>query len=239
MEAYGGRVRMLEGVHALVKTTLRPGKVGLLIGGGSGHEPLFAGFIGENMADGAACGNVFAAPGPDTVFEATRYLDQGRGRPLLVRQLRGRRHELRHGRGDGRRARDSGANRAGLGRHLVRAGRPAGGPARDCRRRLRVQDRRRVVRRMRGPGRGLRGHQPGARQHPLAVGGTVCRLDPGDGYAHFHTARRRDRDRHGRARGAGRLPQQDDARGRAGRDDGRTPARGPALPWAATRWPCS
>ncbi len=79
VEAYGGRVKMLEGVHALVKTTLRPGKVGLLVGGGSGHEPLFHGLIGENMADGAACGNIFAAPGPDTVFAATSYLDQGSG----------------------------------------------------------------------------------------------------------------------------------------------------------------
>jgi dihydroxyacetone kinase-like protein len=77
--AYGGRVKMLEGVHALVKTTLQPGKVGHLIGGGSGHEPLFHGLIGESMADAAACGNIFAAPGPDVVFEATRYIDQGAG----------------------------------------------------------------------------------------------------------------------------------------------------------------
>ena len=70
---------MLEGVHAVVKTTLKPAKVGLLVGGGSGHEPFFAGLIGENMADGAACGNIFAAPGPDTVFAATRCLNQGLG----------------------------------------------------------------------------------------------------------------------------------------------------------------
>ena len=78
-EAYGGRIKMLEGVHALVKTTLSPGKVGLLVGDGSGHEPLFHGLIGANMADGAACGNIFAAPGPDVIYAATRYLDQGAG----------------------------------------------------------------------------------------------------------------------------------------------------------------
>jgi dihydroxyacetone kinase-like protein len=77
--AYHGRVRKLEGVNALVKTELPPGKVGLLIGGGSGHEPLFHGFIGENMADGAACGNIFAAPTPDVILAATRALDQGKG----------------------------------------------------------------------------------------------------------------------------------------------------------------
>ena len=56
-----------------------PGKVGLLIGGGSGHEPLFHGFIGDNMADGAPCGNIFAAPTPDLVLAVTEALNQGNG----------------------------------------------------------------------------------------------------------------------------------------------------------------
>ena len=79
VEASHGKLRMLEGSTALVKSSLPKGKVGLLVGGGSGHEPLFAGFIGDNLADGAACGNVFAAPTPDVVLEATRALDQGQG----------------------------------------------------------------------------------------------------------------------------------------------------------------
>jgi dihydroxyacetone kinase-like protein len=77
--AYGGTVRLLGATGSLAKTELPEGKVGLLIGGGSGHEPLFPGFIGENMADGAACGNVFAAPTPDVILETSRALDQGRG----------------------------------------------------------------------------------------------------------------------------------------------------------------
>jgi dihydroxyacetone kinase-like protein len=79
VRAYHGKVRMLEGATALVKTTLPQGKVGLLIGGGSGHEPLFPGFIGQNMADGSACGHIFAAPTPDVILKATRALDQGNG----------------------------------------------------------------------------------------------------------------------------------------------------------------
>jgi dihydroxyacetone kinase-like protein len=79
VEAYHGEVKQLEGVMALVKTSVPEGKVGLLIGGGSGHEPLFHGFIGENLADGAACGNIFAAPTPDVILEVTRALNQGRG----------------------------------------------------------------------------------------------------------------------------------------------------------------
>jgi dihydroxyacetone kinase-like protein len=77
--AYQGEVRKLKGVSALVKSNLPEGKVALLIGGGSGHEPLFPAFIGENMADGAACGNIFTAPTPDVILETTRALDQGKG----------------------------------------------------------------------------------------------------------------------------------------------------------------
>ena len=79
VEAYHGEVRKLEDVHALVKCNLPEGKVGLLIGGGSGHEPLFPGFIGDNMADGAACGHIFAAPTPDVILEATKALNQDKG----------------------------------------------------------------------------------------------------------------------------------------------------------------
>lgn len=79
VDAYHGRARKLDGVNAIVKSKLPKDKVGLLVGGGSGHEPLFAGFIGTNMADGAACGNVFAAPSPDVILAATRALNQGKG----------------------------------------------------------------------------------------------------------------------------------------------------------------
>ncbi len=79
VEASAGRIKPLTSVQALVKTYLPEGKVGLLIGGGSGHEPLFPGFIGDNMADGAACGNIFAAPTPDLILEATRAVHRGKG----------------------------------------------------------------------------------------------------------------------------------------------------------------
>ena len=79
LAAYGGQVRRVGDVNALVKTNLQRDKIGLLIGGGSGHEPLFPAFIGDNLADGAACGNIFAAPTPNTILTATRALNQGRG----------------------------------------------------------------------------------------------------------------------------------------------------------------
>ena len=78
----------------------RPGKVGLVIGGGSGHEPMFLGFVGKGLADAAAVGNVFASPPPDP----HRRCAGGRwrrGRAVHVRQLCRRRDELRHGDRDG------------------------------------------------------------------------------------------------------------------------------------------
>ncbi|PIE34786.1 dihydroxyacetone kinase [candidate division KSB3 bacterium] len=79
VEAYHGQIKPLSSVQALVKTDIPRGKVALLIGGGSGHEPVFHGFIGDNMADGAACGNIFAAPTPNVIFEVTQALNQGKG----------------------------------------------------------------------------------------------------------------------------------------------------------------
>ena len=54
-------------------------KVGILIGGGSGHEPAFVGYVGKGLADGAAIGNVFASPSPDPVVDATKAISGGRG----------------------------------------------------------------------------------------------------------------------------------------------------------------
>ncbi|NPV06896.1 MAG: dihydroxyacetone kinase subunit DhaK [Anaerolineae bacterium] len=77
--AYGGSMRLLEPTGALAKAHIPEGKVALLIGGGSGHEPLFPAFIGDNLADGAACGHVFAAPTPDVILAATRAVHRGAG----------------------------------------------------------------------------------------------------------------------------------------------------------------
>src|SRR5690625_1087567 len=55
------------------------GKVGILIGGGSGHEPGFMGYVGDGMADGVAVGNVFASPPPAPILEVTKEIDKGAG----------------------------------------------------------------------------------------------------------------------------------------------------------------
>ncbi|MBB1251450.1 dihydroxyacetone kinase subunit DhaK [Rhizobium sp. G21] len=57
----------------------RRGKVGILIGGGSGHEPTFLGFVGKGLADACAVGNVFASPPPDPIMACTRAIHGGAG----------------------------------------------------------------------------------------------------------------------------------------------------------------
>jgi len=54
-------------------------KVGLVVGGGSGHEPAFAGYVGVGLADAAACGGVFASPPSDVVLAAIHAANFGRG----------------------------------------------------------------------------------------------------------------------------------------------------------------
>ncbi|WP_370160547.1 dihydroxyacetone kinase subunit DhaL [Limimaricola soesokkakensis] len=57
----------------------RDGKVGVVVGGGSGHEPAFAGYVGRGLADAAAVGNVFASPSPEQIMDAARAVDGGAG----------------------------------------------------------------------------------------------------------------------------------------------------------------
>src|SRR6266498_2232828 len=67
----------------------RPGKVGLVSGGGSGHEPLHGGFVGLGMLDAACAGEVFTSPVPDQMLEATRNVDAGRGVLHIVKNYTG------------------------------------------------------------------------------------------------------------------------------------------------------
>lgn len=79
----GGRYeRVGEGIQGLKLTETRD-KVALVIGGGSGHEPMFGMFLGDNLADAAACGNIFASPDPNTILQTVLSVEKGKG-ALLV-----------------------------------------------------------------------------------------------------------------------------------------------------------
>lgn len=78
LEAYRDEYVQVEGVQG-IRWKEKKDKVAVLIGGGSGHEPMFLGFVGDGLADGVAIGNVFAAPTPNTVHEVTKAIDAGKG----------------------------------------------------------------------------------------------------------------------------------------------------------------
>ena len=64
-------------------------KVGLVSGGGSGHEPAHAGYIGKGMLDAAVAGEVFTSPTPDQILEAIKAVDSGLGVLLIVKNYTG------------------------------------------------------------------------------------------------------------------------------------------------------
>ncbi|MFE3100021.1 dihydroxyacetone kinase subunit DhaK [Nocardia tengchongensis] len=67
----------------------RPGKVGLVSGGGSGHEPLHGGFVGLGMLDAACPGEIFTSPVPDQILAATAAVDAGAGVLHVVKNYTG------------------------------------------------------------------------------------------------------------------------------------------------------
>lgn len=71
------------------RTPKAHGKVGIISGGGSGHEPLHAGYVGEGMLDAAVPGAVFTSPTPDPILEATKAADHGAGVVHIVKNYTG------------------------------------------------------------------------------------------------------------------------------------------------------
>lgn len=71
------------------RTPTKKGKVALISGGGSGHEPLHGGFVGFGMLDAACAGEVFTSPTPDQMQEATKVVDSGAGVLHIVKNYTG------------------------------------------------------------------------------------------------------------------------------------------------------
>ena len=67
----------------------KSGKVGVISGGGAGHEPAHAGFVGDGMLDAAVSGNVFASPSPDRIMEGIRQADSGKGVLMIIKNYSG------------------------------------------------------------------------------------------------------------------------------------------------------
>lgn len=85
-----GDIVTLGPEHKFVRRkVLRSGKAALISGGGSGHEPLHAGFVGHGMLDAACPGQVFTSPTPDQMLAAADAVDGGAGVMFIVKNYEG------------------------------------------------------------------------------------------------------------------------------------------------------
>ena len=87
--AYDTIVERLPDTMILHRKTEKENKVGLVSGGGSGHEPAHAGFVGKGMLSAAVAGQVFTSPTPDQVLEGIKIADEGAGVFLIIKNYTG------------------------------------------------------------------------------------------------------------------------------------------------------
>ena len=84
------KIRYLgEGVEVIARAEKTAGKVGVITGGGSGHEPAFGGYVGKGMLDAAVAGNVFSSPSPDRIIEGIKAADGGAGVLMVIMNYSG------------------------------------------------------------------------------------------------------------------------------------------------------
>src|SRR5947207_7341601 len=88
--AHGDRLRISYDPPFVVRADAPvQGKVGIISGGGSGHEPMHGGFVGPGMLDAACPGEVFTSPTPDQMLEATKAVNGGAGVLHVVKNYTG------------------------------------------------------------------------------------------------------------------------------------------------------
>ena len=87
--AHPGYIRVEEPNIVVRKDAPKAGKVGIISGGGSGHEPMHGGFVGMGMLDAACPGAVFTSPVPDQMLAATKAVDGGAGVLHIVKNYTG------------------------------------------------------------------------------------------------------------------------------------------------------
>src|SRR3981189_853830 len=87
--AHSDIVRMGEQAPFVQRRNRKPGKVALVSGGGSGHEPLHSGFVGHGMLDAVCPGQVFTSPTPDLILAAAAAVDTGGGVLFIVKNYEG------------------------------------------------------------------------------------------------------------------------------------------------------
>lgn len=90
VKAHPEFIKRLEDSNVVVrKDAPVKGKVALISGGGSGHEPSHGGFVGLGMLDGAVAGEVFTSPTPEEVYKGIKAVDGGKGVLLIIKNYTG------------------------------------------------------------------------------------------------------------------------------------------------------
>lgn len=87
--AYPDDIELLADQSVIKRKHLTRGKVAIISGGGSGHEPAHAGYVGEGMLDAAVVGEVFTSPAPDQILAAMKAVDTGAGVLLIIKNYSG------------------------------------------------------------------------------------------------------------------------------------------------------
>ena len=89
VKAYPGYLKKLDCGNVVVRADKKEGKVALISGGGSGHEPAHGGFVGKGMLDAAVAGAVFTSPTPDQILEGIRAIATDAGVLMVVKNYTG------------------------------------------------------------------------------------------------------------------------------------------------------
>lgn len=89
VKAYPKQLRKLDCGNVLVRAEKKEGKVALISGGGSGHEPAHGGFVGTGMLDAAVAGAVFTSPTPDQIYEGIKAIGTDKGVLMVVKNYTG------------------------------------------------------------------------------------------------------------------------------------------------------
>ncbi len=89
VKAYPHHLRKLEGSTIVLRSVPKQGKVALISGGGSGHEPAHGGYVGEGMLDCAVAGAVFTSPTPDQIYTGLKAIANEQGVLMIVKNYSG------------------------------------------------------------------------------------------------------------------------------------------------------
>lgn len=88
-KAYPDYLTRVGDHHVVQRAKKKEGKVALISGGGSGHEPAHAGYVGEGMLDAAVAGAVFTSPAPDPIFEGIKAIGTDKGVLMIIKNYTG------------------------------------------------------------------------------------------------------------------------------------------------------